>query len=84
MDNKPKTMAAGRPSTLPRMTRAEWNNRDRTSVTLTRGELEHLAQLAAIGRGVLRDVRPLSPRLKAAMSRLKAAMSRLKVSTAGL
>ena len=56
--------------TPPRMTKAEWQRRDRTSVTLTRGELEQLAQLAAIGRQVMRDSRPIAPTLKAALSRL--------------
>ncbi len=56
--------------TPPRMTKAEWQRRDRTSVTLTRGELEQLAQLAAIGRQVMRDSRPIAPNLKAALSRL--------------
>ena len=54
----------------PKMTKAEWQRRERTSVTLTRGDLEQLGQLAAIGRQVLRDSRPIAPNLKAAMSRL--------------
>lgn len=55
---------------LPKMTRAEWLKRDKTSVTLTRGELDHLAQLLTAGRSLIRDGRPISPKLKAAMTRL--------------
>ena len=56
--------------TPPRMTKAEWLKRDRSSVTLSRSELEQLAQLLAAGRVLLRDSRPIAPQLKAAMSRL--------------
>ena len=56
--------------TPPRMTKAEWLKRDRSSVTLSRSDLEQLAQLLAAGRVLLRDSRPISPQLKAAMSRL--------------
>jgi len=56
--------------TPPKMTRAEWRTRDKTSVTLTRGELDHLAQLLTAGRSLLRDGRSISPKLKAAMTRL--------------
>jgi hypothetical protein len=52
------------------MTKAEWAKRNNTSITLTRNELEYLAQLLAAGRVLLRDGRSVSPRLKAAMSRL--------------
>ena len=54
----------------PKMTRAEWRTRDKTRVTLTRGELDHLAQLLTAGRSLLRDGRSISPKLKAAMTRL--------------
>lgn len=54
----------------PKMTKQEWLKRDKTSVTLTRGELEQLAQLVTAGRSLIRDGRSISPKLKAAMSRL--------------
>ena len=62
-----------RPTTLPtppKMTKAEWLKRDKTKITLTRGELEQLAQLVAAGHALIRDGRSISPKLKAAMSRL--------------
>ncbi len=62
-----------RPATLPtppKMTRAEWLKRDKTSVTLTRAELEQLAQLVAAGHVLVRDGKSISPKLKAAMTKL--------------
>ena len=56
--------------TPPRMTKAEWAKRDKTSITLTRSELEHISQLVAAGKVLLRDGRSISPQLKAALSRL--------------
>lgn len=56
--------------TPPKMTRAEWMKRSKTSVTLTKAELEHLAQLVAAGRVLLRGAGSISPRLKAAMTKL--------------
>jgi hypothetical protein len=64
----------GRP---PKMTRAEWGKRDRAKVTLTKGELEYLAHVLAVGRAMMRDTRPVP-------SLLKAAMTRLGVATTGL
>jgi hypothetical protein len=54
----------------PKMTKAEWAKRDKTSVTFTRGEPEHISQLIAAGKVLLRDGRSVSPQLKAALSRL--------------
>jgi hypothetical protein len=61
----------------PRMTKAEWLRREQTKVTLTKSDLDYIAQMMGIGRQVLRDNRPVS-------RKLKAAMSRLGVSTSGL
>ena len=61
----------------PKMTKADWQKRSQTSVTLSRSDLEQLAQLIGVGRQVLRDGRPIA-------ANLKAAMSRLGVSTHGL
>ena len=58
------------PPTPPRMTRAEWQRRDRTSVTLGRGELQQMAQLIRAGHAMLNDGRSISPKLRAAMTRL--------------
>ena len=58
------------PPIPPRMTRAEWAKRDKTSVTLTRSELEYIGQLLAAGKVLLRDGRSISPQLKAAMTKL--------------
>jgi len=52
------------------MTRAEWLKRDKTTVTLTRGELEQLSQLVAAGHVLIRDSKSVSPKLKAAMTKL--------------
>ena len=56
--------------TPPLMTKAEWLKRSKASVTLTRSELEYLAQTVAAGRVLLRDGRPVPPGLKAVMTRL--------------
>jgi hypothetical protein len=72
-DGKEVTPMADRPTnvlTPPRMTKADWVRRDKTRVTLTRGELEYLAQLVAAGHALIRDGRSISPLLRAAMSRL--------------
>jgi hypothetical protein len=61
--------------TPPRMTTAQWQQRSHTSVTLTRSDLEPLAQLMSIGRAVLRDRRPMAPHRKAVLSRLGVATS---------
>ena len=58
------------PPTPPRMSKADWQRRDRTSVTLTRGELEHLGQLVRAGHAILNDGRSISPKLRAAMTRI--------------
>ncbi len=63
--------------TPPKMTKAEWRQRDETRVTLTRSELEYLGQMIAAGRVLLRDSRPVP-------SLLKTAMSRLGIATSGL
>jgi hypothetical protein len=52
------------------MTRAEWLKRDRTTVTLTRAELEQLSQLLAAGQVLIRDAKSVSPKLKTAMTKL--------------
>ena len=56
--------------TPPKMTRAEWAKRSKTSVTLTRSELEQIAQLISAGHVLLRDGRSISPQLKGAMTKL--------------
>ena len=38
------------PPTPPKMTKDQWLRRDKSSVTLSRSELEHVAQLLAAGR----------------------------------
>ena len=72
MDDQPSTRRTGTPvpPTPPRMTKADWQRRDRTSVTLTRSELEQLGQLIRAGHAQLNDGRPVSPKFRAAMSRL--------------
>ena len=75
MDQEPKRQPAVRTPdglrlTAPKMTRADWRQRSQTRVTLSRSELEQLAQLIAIGRQVMRDSRPIAPHLHAAMTRL--------------
>jgi len=52
------------------MTRAEWLKRDKTTVTLTRADLEQLPQLVAAGHVLIRDSKSISPKLKAAMTKL--------------
>jgi hypothetical protein len=70
-EETPRRGASGRPVlTPPRMTKADWARRDKTRVTLTRGELEQLAQLIAAGRALIRDGRSVSPQLRAAMTKL--------------
>lgn len=61
-----------RPSvpTPPKMTKDAWLKRDKTKVTLSRGELEQLSRLVAAGHALLRGEPSISPKLKAAMSRL--------------
>jgi hypothetical protein len=56
--------------TPPKMTKAEWRKRDKTKVTLTRGELDQLSRFVAVGRALLRGEPSISAQLKAAMSRL--------------
>ncbi len=58
------------PPTPPRMSKADWQRRDRTSATLTRGELEQLGQLVRAGHAMLNDGRSVSPKLRAAMTRI--------------
>ena len=58
------------PPTPPRMSKADWQRRDRTSVTLTRGELEQRGQLVRAGHAMLNDGRSTSPKLRAAMTRI--------------
>jgi hypothetical protein len=73
MDDQPtKRGGEGRhvPPTPPRMTKANWQRRDRTAVTLSRGELEQLGQLIRAGHAQLNDGRPVSPQLRAAMTRI--------------
>ncbi len=52
------------------MTKQDWQRRDRTSVTLSRGELEQLAQLIRVGHALRNDGRSVSPKLRAAMTRI--------------
>ena len=54
----------------PRMTKAEWVKLGKTSVTLTRSELEQLGQLVRAGHALLNDGKSVSPKLRAAMTRL--------------
>ena len=56
--------------TPPRMSKAEWQRRERTTVTLTRAELEQLGQLVRAGHAMLNDGHSISPRLRAAMTRI--------------
>jgi hypothetical protein len=72
MDEKPSKRGDDRrtPPTPPKMTKAEWMKRDRSSVTLTRGEFEQLARLIGAGHVMLRNEPSVSPKLKAAMTRL--------------
>lgn len=72
-----RKMSPGGLPILPRMTREAWRKRTKTTVSLTKEELEQLALLLAAGRALLRSDAPVSPRLKAAMTRLG-------ISTAGL
>lgn len=65
-----KRMARPSVPTPPKMTKEAWLKREKTKVTLTRGELEQLAQLIAAGHALIRDGKGISPKLKAAMSRL--------------
>lgn len=58
------------PPTPPRMSKAEWQRRERTSITLSRGELEQLAHLVRAGHAMLNDGRSISPKLRAAMTRI--------------
>ena len=58
------------PPTPPRMSKAEWQRRERTSVTLTRADLEQLSQLVRAGHAMLNDGRSISPKLRAAMTRI--------------
>jgi hypothetical protein len=58
------------PPTPPRLSKADWNRRDRTTVTLTRMDMEQLAQLVRAGHAMLNDGRPVSPKLRAAMTRI--------------
>ena len=72
MDDQPNTRrtATQVPPTPPRMTKADWQRRERTSVSLSRGELEQLGQLIRSGHAMLNDGRSVSPKLRAAMTRL--------------
>ena len=72
MDDQPtkRSTTTQLPPTPPRMTKADWQRRDRTSVSLSRGELEQLAQLIRTGHAMLNDGRSVSPQLRAAMTRL--------------
>ena len=58
------------PPIPPKMTQAEWRKRHKTTVSLTKTELELIAQLIDAGRVLLRTAPPVSPKLKAAMTRL--------------
>jgi hypothetical protein len=68
--NKQPTTPRRLPPTPPRMTKADWQRRDRTSVALSRGDLEQLGQLIRAGHAMLNDGRPVSPKLRAAMTRI--------------
>ena len=54
----------------PRLTGADIRARGRIRVTLTRAELEQLAQLIRVGHAHLGDGKSVSPQLRAAMTRL--------------
>ena len=69
-DSTPRSARSRAIPTPPRMTKAEWAKRTKTTVTLTREELEHLGQLIAAGHVLLRNSESVSPRLKTAMTRL--------------
>ena len=69
-DNPTRLTGSRTVPTPPRMTKAEWAKRTKTTVTLTRAELDHIAQLLAAGHVMLRNSDSVSPRLKTAMTRL--------------
>ena len=73
----PRERRTNQPPTPPRMTKAEWLRRPHSSVTLSRSDLEQIAQLLAAGRVLLRDQRPVP-------AKLRATMTRLGISTTGL
>jgi hypothetical protein len=52
------------------MTKAELLRREKARLTLTRGELAHLARLVAAGRVLLNDPQPVPARFRATLSRL--------------
>ena len=54
----------------PRLTGADLRARGKIRVTLTRGELEQLAQLIRAGHALVNDGKSVSPQLRAAMTRL--------------
>ena len=54
----------------PRLTGADIRARGKIRVTLTRGELEQLAQLIRAGHALVNDGKSVSPQLRAAMTRL--------------
>lgn len=56
--------------TPPRLSKADWQRRDRTTVTLTRSELEQIGQLVRAGHAQLNDGRSISPKFRAALTRL--------------
>ena len=58
------------PPTPPRLSKADWQRRERTTVSLTRGELEQLGQLIRAGHAMLNDGRRVSPKFRAALTRL--------------
>jgi hypothetical protein len=54
----------------PRMTKAAWAKRSKTTVSFTKTELDDLARLLAAGHVLLRDAGSISPKLKTAMTHL--------------
>jgi len=63
--------------TLPKIAKAEWANRAKTTATLTRGDLGYMAQAIAARRVIFHDNRVVP-------TQLKTGMTHFGVSTEGL
>ena len=72
-ENKPEANKAATkmvPPKPPKMDKDAWLRRGKTSLTLSRAELEQVARLVGAGRVMLNDDRPAPQALRAAMARL--------------
>ena len=73
IDDKPtdkSRLAFGGKRSQVRITAQYLRHRGKTSVTLTRTELEHLAELIRAGRVLTKDYRDVSKNLRQAMNKL--------------